>query len=123
MCHEQWTYDEDAGVAVLRRLTVICRPCNGVHHFGQAAAGGWLPEVLEHLESINGIDRATANEVLRKAMAHWRSQSKRAWTIQVDPRVLLRFPELACLNGLEGQPGDGKRRLTTARRTGGSKQA
>jgi hypothetical protein len=116
ICHEMWSYENDAGIARLLGLTIICRPCNGVHHFGQASVGGWLPAVFEQLESVNGIDHAAAKEMLRQAKANWRSQSARSWTIRVEPPVLERFSELACLVGIRAEPGDGRARRAASRR-------
>lgn len=116
ICHEQWRYDEEGGVARLCGLILLCRPCNGVHHFGQASASGWTDTVLDHLVKVTGVRRDEARAVLRAAMTEWRARSRKNWTITVDPALLGRVPDLRALDGLSGKPGDGRRRQAQNRR-------
>lgn len=116
-CHELWGYDEQDGVA-RRGLALICRPCNGVHHFGQAGAAGWGDAVLDQLAKVNAVEPAEARAILRAATDTWRRRSRRGWTITVDRTLLERFPDLRVLDGLTGSPGDGRRRLREDRGRG-----
>ena len=117
-CHEQWAYEEKSGVARLHGLTIICRPCNGVHHAGRASFAGRRGAVLAQLAEVNSVEPAKAHAVLRTAMNEWRRRSSRSWTIVVAPELLARFPDLLVLDGLSGTPGDGRQRLRESGRPG-----
>lgn len=82
-CHEAWEYDEQAGVQRLARLMALCSKCHEVKHIGLAQMRGRLLQARKHMMTVNGIDRKTADVVIREAYGLWRQRSSRQWTLDV----------------------------------------
>lgn len=68
VCHERWEYDDDAGVATLRSLAILCHECNLATHAGMAGRIGRSDQVLERLMAVNGLSREKAEGVLAAAL-------------------------------------------------------
>lgn len=97
VCHERWDYDDEAGVATLRSLAILCHDCNLATHAGMAGRIGRADQARERLMAVNGLSREEAEGVLAAALERWARRSERAWTTTVDPILLDRFPALAAV--------------------------
>jgi len=107
ICHEVWEYDEEAGVATLGLLTIVCPACNLAEHPGRAGAGNVdrAAEALDHLAAVNEISLMEATLLLDEAGAIWARRSRRGWRVTVAAELVQRFPALAILIGVRKEPG------------------
>jgi len=112
---ELWAYDEPEGIATLTGVRVLCPPCDSARHFGLAQVRGYGAEALEHLAEVNGLDEAGAQQLREHAWEDWDRRSELAWTVEVAPELVERFPALAGLRGLRGEPGEGDQRVAGQR--------
>src|SRR6266516_251626 len=69
LCHEQWRYDEAAGVRLLTGIQAVCQTCSSVMHIGRAgivASEGVMDmqEVYDHFMRVNEIDWPTAEKAI-----------------------------------------------------------
>jgi hypothetical protein len=90
LCHEQWQYDDSAGVRTLTGIKAVCGPCNSVIHIGRArkvAAQGLLDiqDVYNHFMAVNAIDWPTAQQAIRTAYRLHAERSGRTWTTDFGP--------------------------------------
>lgn len=84
--HEDWEYDETAGVQRLLRLIALCPACHEVQHFGRAQAIGRGAQALAHLMKVNGWDEGTARAHVAEAFETWRRRNRIIWTLDLDAR-------------------------------------
>jgi len=111
VCHELWDYGEDDFVATLAGFQIVCRDCTSVHHIGRAAKLGFKEQALAHMATVNGTSVEKAVNDADAAYLLWRERSDHGWRIRVDEMLLRAYPQLATIDGLAGNPGDGRRRL------------
>lgn len=92
--HEEWRYDEStsiAGGAATARLVAVsltCRPCHAVEHFGRIRmldVRGEAPHALEdtiaHFCRVNGVDRAAFFAHEEEAKRAWFARNALEWII------------------------------------------
>lgn len=113
VCHEAWNYDDATAVATLNEFKIHCPDCDAVEHIGQTGVRGHREEAIEHMAKVNGTTADEAQRVVDDAFQTWKRRSRTPWRLDVAPGVLERFPELDCLVGLEGSPGQGRRRVSS----------
>lgn len=65
------------------------------------------------MAKVNGTTADEAQRLIADAFQTWKRRSGTAWRVDVAPDELERFPELDCLVGLEGSPGEGRRRISS----------
>lgn len=110
ICHELWEYDDDS-VATLVGFAMICRDCNLVHHLGRAGMIGLGREAIARLAAINGTDADETRAIVDWVSAEWRRRSTHSWRVAVAVELVARYPDLAALEGLFSQPGQGRHRI------------
>lgn len=102
ICDEVWSYTD--GTALLTDVRIVCPDCNAVTHIGRTGTDGYYDVARDHMARVDEITPDDADQLIAERFAAWRVQSSQNWTIDVDPRLLERYPELAVLIGLTGQP-------------------
>ena len=113
ICHETWGYDDATAVATLNGFEIHCPDCDAVEHIGQAGTRGHGQEAIEHMAKVNGTTADEARRLVADAFQTWERRSSIPWHVEVAPSVLHRFPEFDCLVGIEGAPGQGRRRISS----------
>jgi hypothetical protein len=111
VCHEVWGYDDASAVATLSGFEIHCPDCDAVQHIGQTGVRGHGSEAIEHMALVNGTTVHEAERSVADAFQTWKRRSGNSWRVDVASGVRERFPELGCLVGLEGSPGEGGRRI------------
>jgi len=104
ICHERWDYDDAKGTATLIGFQIHCSPCDSVTHIGLAYKLGRVETAVAQLCSVNGIPPKGAALVCQYAMTEWKRRSKKPWILKVQAQILKRYPLLAELVGLKGDP-------------------
>jgi hypothetical protein len=84
--HEEWEFDEVTEIQRLIRIGTVCAACHGVMHFGrskQLAAQGVVDifKVVEHFQTVNGVDRAAFDKHEAEATEQWLRRSTIEWKI------------------------------------------
>lgn len=92
--HEHWAYDEAGGIATLSGLALVCQDCNSCLHIGRLPAKH-VKHALDHLAAVNTITWKLALELVTSAQIEWARRSSVLWTVEVDARLVERFPALA----------------------------
>lgn len=82
--HEQWEYDDGAGVQRLKNVIAVCRACHEVIHIGRTQLMGREREASEHFMKVNGCTYAEYRAALGKANREHRERSKREWQLDVS---------------------------------------
>ncbi|HVC07663.1 MAG TPA: hypothetical protein VND98_08795 [Solirubrobacterales bacterium] len=113
VCHEAWSYDDASAIATLNGFDIHCPDCDAVQHIGQTGVWGDREEAIKHMAKVNGTTADEARRLVADAFQTWKRRSGIPWRVDVDLGVLARFPELDCLVGLEGSPGEGRRRISS----------
>jgi hypothetical protein len=94
--HEEWSYDDEAGIATVVGLSLICQDCNSVTHFGRLP-GEYYEAAVVHLAAVNGITRNEAEALMNAAMDVWGRRSRRDWRVAVSPAVVEHYADMAAL--------------------------
>lgn len=105
-------YDDASAIATLKGFDIHCPACDTVQHIGQTGVWGDREEAIKHMAKVNGTTADEARRSVADAFQVWKRRSGIPWRVDVDPGVLARFPELDCLVGLKGSPGEGRRRIS-----------
>jgi hypothetical protein len=84
--HEHWEFDEGTEVQRLVRIGTVCAACHGVMHIGrtkQLAEQGVVDilKVVEHFQTVNGVDRAVFIKHESEATELWLRRSTINWKI------------------------------------------
>lgn len=111
ICHEVWQYDDEKHVVTLSAFEISCAECDLVHHLGRAGTVGLAEQALERMVAVNHMSRSQAAAVISDAFAAWRRRSMETWSVSVAEDLLASYPELSCLRGVRGLPGDGAARV------------
>lgn len=84
-CDEVWAYDNDARVAHLARLRMICPRCHQAKHFGRTTATSdqvAIEVVIAHFCQVNCRDRSTFEAHRKAAGDVWLERSRAGeWTV------------------------------------------
>lgn len=64
-CHEQWYYDFDNHIQVLKDILLLCKKCHGVKHLGSIPFKS-RKEAREHFLKVNNCDLDTFNYYYEK---------------------------------------------------------
>ena len=91
-CHEQWAYDEIAGVQRLSALVALCPACHEVVHMGLEAVRGREAAATAHLMRINGWTLAQAEAHKRKAFSQGARRSQQRWRLDAKLLTQLAIP-------------------------------
>jgi hypothetical protein len=83
-CHEQWDYDDEAGVQRLVGLEALCPPCHEVRHMGRAVSVGNGERAARHMEKVNGWTPEQVQAHVDEAFDVWHARSRRAWQLDVS---------------------------------------
>lgn len=100
ICHEKWKYDKKALNASLTGFKIVCPMCNNVLHFGRTMAVLWeknpqiLEDVLLHVSEVNQVNRDQASKILDDGMWAWVEIADEEWKINIDPKLVSRYPDL-----------------------------
>ena len=94
VCHEVWSYNDDAMIATLTALTIVCPLCNLAEQPGRASLAGYSDGAQQQLATVNGVSLEEAAALIDECMEVWRRRSQHSWTVAVAPDLLQRFPEL-----------------------------
>ena len=82
--HEQWEYDDKAGVQRLKNIVAICRPCHEVIHIGRTQLMGKEREASEHFMKVNNCSYSEYRAALAEANALHRERSEREWQLDIS---------------------------------------
>jgi uncharacterized protein DUF5710 len=97
--HERWSYDEPAGVQVLRRLICLCSLCHLVTHYGYATVSGREDTASRQLLAVTGWTSEQAREHVEVAFEVWEARSRRRWELDLGiltgAGIAVRRPERA----------------------------
>jgi hypothetical protein len=99
-CHEIFSFDDDHGVAVLVRMESRCADCHACNHLGRLQKRN--PAAFKRaLKYIGTINRIAPPEVVRLAKEAFRVHKTRTrpWDMKVAQDLMLKYPELARLEG------------------------
>jgi len=99
-CHEVFSYDDTAGVAVLEKLESRCTDCHACNHLGRLRKRN--PDEFRHaLVRIGRLNKMKPEEVVLLVKEAFRLHSTRtkSWELKVAPDLLRSYPELARLEG------------------------
>lgn len=97
VCHEVWDYDDDAGMATLRWLRILCPPCNFATHRGRTskiATSDLAEQADAHMARVNDLRVEEVRELYREALLVWGKRSEREWKVAIDPLLVERYPVL-----------------------------
>ncbi len=82
--HEQWEYDDEAGIQRLKNVVAVCKACHEVIHIGRTQLMGREREASEHFMAVNGCTYAEYRKALGEANAVHRERSRREWQPDVS---------------------------------------
>jgi len=99
VCHESWAYDDVTCTVTLDGFKIECPDCNAVSHLGQTALRGFASQALAHLAAVNEISLREAMAQAQLARDAWDRRSREEWVVRVAPMLLVRWAELAVLDG------------------------
>lgn len=85
-CHEEWAWDDLAGVQKLVRMIALCPACHAAKHRDAWRRRGNEAECREHIAQVNGWTPAQVSAHLAESKALADRRSKREWI--VDASVL-----------------------------------
>ena len=100
-CHEVFSYNDNAGIAVLEKLESRCAECHACNHLGRLRKRS--PDKFQHaLVRIGRLNKMRPAEVILLVKNAFRvhSTQTRPWDLKVAPDLLRSYPELALLEGL-----------------------
>ncbi len=100
-CHEQWKYDDHKAITTLTGFHIACSDCNLALHMGIAHLRGEFDKALTQLCQVNKITEEEANRLFNNARAVWKRRSEKHWRVGVVPRLLVSYPQLKVLVGLD----------------------
>ncbi len=110
ICHDKWQYDDKRLIATLIGFEIHCSKCDLVTHIGHSAnfvsesADEILLSALNHLCKVNNCAPEAAQTAILDAFKKWEKRSKKSWVVQVAPKLIEQYPELAALPEFEPTP-------------------
>lgn len=81
--HEQWEYDDEAGVQRLHNIIAICKPCHEVIHIGRTQLMGREKEACDHYMQVNNCSYVEYRKALGEANRIHAERSRREWLLDV----------------------------------------
>lgn len=83
--HEQWEYDEENAVQILKDVVAVCAKCHAVIHIGRTQLVGNEKEAEEHFMKVNGATYAEYRKALGEANeAHRRRNLIPEWKLDLS---------------------------------------
>lgn len=82
VCHEQWSYDEQAGTQTLTGVEIHCRDCDAVTHIGNTEIHGGLiglGKALRRLADMNGWTPQQSMAHFQEARETFKRRSGLTW--------------------------------------------
>jgi hypothetical protein len=99
ICHDKRIYNDQKAIALLSGFEIHCRTCDSVTHVGRIAKVPGpemaIQQAKAQLRIVNQCDEDTADKILMDSLNLWKKRSQKAWTIEVAPKLLEAYPELA----------------------------
>lgn len=92
-CHEQWSYDDGAGVQRLESTVSLCRMCHMCCHFGLSQLQGREPQVRAWLRRVNAWSERQLQDHIAESFETWNRRSAMEW--RTDVVAFFRSLELA----------------------------
>jgi len=81
--HEEWSYDDKNKVQKLVRIVALCPDCHLIRHMGFASTKGWSDSVRMHMESVTGMTRTEAINIINKTFDEFEERSRHEWTLDI----------------------------------------
>lgn len=99
-CHEVFTFDDAAGVAMLVKLESRCPDCHDCHHLGRLKKHNptAFKQALKRIAGLNGMTPAEVIALVKKAF-EVHAKRTRPWEMKVVAELLQEYPELKKLEG------------------------
>lgn len=85
-CHEQWHFDQAAGVQTLRSLVALCPTCHAATHYGFSTNHNTSIQegaLRDHLANINGWTLARVDEHVDEATEACKRLNGVEWTLNL----------------------------------------
>jgi hypothetical protein len=84
--HEQWKYDDNNSIQILKDIIPLCFLCHGVKHIGFSGTKGAteVEKYIHHFMKINKCDRIAYQKHLRSEIGKFNERSKYEWQLNLD---------------------------------------
>lgn len=83
-CHEDWSYDERAGVQTLRGLLSLCGRCHETRHLGFARVRGRYDKALSRLGMLNRLGKGELSAFADETFERFERRSRRLWKLDLS---------------------------------------
>lgn len=101
VCHDEWQYDDNRGLATLVGFEIHCGECDTATYPGLALSIYPREEtekiILAQLCKVNDCTKREAKGLIKKATEVWIERNKKDWKLKVAPALIKKYPELAAL--------------------------
>ena len=83
--HEQWDYDLDNGVQILKDVISICHDCHSVIHFNRTSLKGDVERAENHYMKVNNCSYADLRKDLGEAnVKHQKLNTVSEWKLDLS---------------------------------------
>ena len=83
--HEQWDFDDEAGVQRLTGIVALCPDCHKTKHYGLSQRIGTASASARQLRIVNGWGTDQVAAHIRDSFSLWAKRSQTLWRVDMAP--------------------------------------